>query len=209
MGRGTGADRASVSPRRARPYNPLIDAHEDAIERPVVLCDSTHALITYSVKCIIEDVDEHARELAMTGVAPEHSAVSRWLPGQFTYYYKPTFLNQFSRAAEKVAAELTVEDPQLECTAEQLAAHAILTMAEDVNQSDLTPLLEENGITDLVRSQADIEWLKTSVFEDHDALLLFSPELDGIERTEAAEELGLVNLHPDDWFTPFREGSRS
>jgi hypothetical protein len=43
------------------------------------------------------------------------------------------------------------------------------------------------------------------LLEDEDVLLLDDISLDGIEdpSSQAAQQLGTVNLHPDTWFLPF------
>lgn len=41
-------------------------------------------------------------------------------------------------------------------------------------------------------------------FEDHDVLMLFDARFDGIEDSDVGAMLGVANLHPKDWFKPFR-----
>jgi hypothetical protein len=47
----------------------------------------------------------------------------------------------------------------------------------------------------------DIALLDDALFDDHDVLLLYRADLDGIEHDARVAE---SNLHSDDWFNPFR-----
>jgi len=48
---------------------------------------------------------------------------------------------------------------------------------------------------------SDFDWMREVLFEDHDVLMLYNPSLDGIEDPAVFDT---ANLHPRDWFRPFR-----
>lgn len=73
---------------------------------------------------------------------------------------------------------------------ERLPVHA----PDGVHEEDLCGALDDG-----------LDALSDVLFEDHDVLLLFNPAMDGLESDpEMADRMGLVNLHPKDWFIPFR-----
>ena len=54
----------------------------------------------------------------------------------------------------------------------------------------------------------DFDSMRTDLFKDNDVLMLYDPRLDGIEDPEdnIGRQERVVNLHPNDWFTPFSQG---
>ena len=61
-------------------------------------------------------------------------------------------------------------------------------------------------------SRDDSDWpsLRENLFEDTDFLMLYAPELDGVDDAddEVNQSLGIgEHLRPRDWFTPFGRAS--
>ena len=83
--------------------------------------------------------------------------------------------------------------PLLSCTAEELALHVIIEEAKYI--------LEEEEV------EADFNLFEDVVYQDADFEYLYMDKFDGIEDSEAGAELGIGNLHFDEWFEPFLNAS--
>ena len=111
------------------------------------------------------------------------------------------FADCFETLARRIGAGDGDTNALATCTAEELALHMMLNVA---------PRLLDQGLVDVGAAahlpdhgDADRAWalLHDALFEDDDVLLLYRADLDGIEADPRVAE---SNLHPDDWFTPFR-----
>lgn len=121
----------------------------------------------------------------------ENTLACQLLPRRLVAYYDDPFLRRFLVAVIAVGQKLAGgEKVVLSSTAEELALHAITGQAREL-------LTGGDG--------EGIEELLDEICEDDDVLLLFDPASDGIEDV-GIPGLDLVNLHPDDWFRPFRPG---
>lgn len=114
--------------------------------------------------------------------------------------WRQRFVAGFDRLAGRLAAIDEDGDTLARCTAEELALHLTINVAEQHRlDGALSPAaachLPDHG----TRDQA-FDRMREALFEDHDFLLLYNPSLDGIE----TELDGNPSLHPRDWFTPFR-----
>lgn len=86
------------------------------------------------------------------------------------------------------------------CTAEELALHMILTVAwQHLAAGHFDRELGE--LSDHGEDDRAFARLHEVLFEDHDVLLLYRADLDRIEDDDLVAE---SNLHPRDWFRPFR-----
>jgi hypothetical protein len=130
-------------------------------------------------------------------------AVSVDLPGVFTLYYTPELIDRFADVVDVVAGKLArYPDTYLASTAEELAGHALIREVNMLLDIDLdVGKLDELNVAEIRERLDEIHEL---AFEDHDVLLLFDPQFDGIESSELGERMGVANLHPNDWFRPFR-----
>jgi hypothetical protein len=121
------------------------------------------------------------------------------------YLRDDLWLVQFAHALYRLQVQLATGAPlSVNSTAEEMALHLAF--------EDVDGLLEDMDLSDLPEFPADDSSLylfKADLVEDEDVLMLFDPRLDGIEDSELAESLGMVNLHPRDWFTPFRSAEQS
>jgi hypothetical protein len=196
------------------PYNPIYDdcpscgpdggGCEECEDRPFVMSDSGKALIDCGADWVGDHVAMERAELAEGASFAQLWNIPHWLPAVFARHYTPEFLDRFVLAVEAVREKLKTPHPYLACTAEELAAHAILDQAESWGEDWDVDDLAEVGIVDEARGRADVEWLKDMAFEDHDVLMLFDARMDGVEVSDIAERMGFANLAAPDWFKPFR-----
>jgi hypothetical protein len=131
-------------------------------------------------------------------------ALARTLPPiARSHVQYPAWRGQFAAGFVRIATRLADADDAdalARCTAEELALHLTIDLAErHAIDGALSPAagchLPEHG-----RQDRAFDRMRESLFEDHDFLLLYNPSLDGIE----TELDGNPLLHPRDWFTPFR-----
>ncbi|MFE0773332.1 hypothetical protein [Streptomyces sp. NPDC058861] len=91
------------------------------------------------------------------------------------------------------------------CTAEEMALHLIIGQARSITTNRPNALAQL--VDGLPSSGADYDWdgCLTHLFEDHDVLMLFDAQLDGMEDpdSEVHQTMGMVNLAADEWFEPF------
>lgn len=128
-------------------------------------------------------------------------------------FAKPEWLDRFcacfQHLGERVAAGDGDQGSLASCTAEELALHLVIDLAEGFLRDGVTgpdtdevSALPEHGDAD-----SDFESMRELLFEDHDVLMLFNPSLDGIEdaQSDLDQFARPVNLHPRDWFKPFSD----
>jgi hypothetical protein len=117
----------------------------------------------------------------------------------------PVWAVQLMHAFHLITARLKAgEIPYPRCTAEEMALHIALTVTDELVGDDAMEPHEAYDTLPVEADDTDFELLRDVLFEDHDVLMLSDLELDGIENDPVAEELGMVSLHPRDWFRPFR-----
>jgi hypothetical protein len=139
------------------------------------------------------------------GSFEDMSSLEGVLPANFASHYTPALVEEFYKTLNVVAEKLsTYPDTYLASTAEELAAHALIRNAK----SSLITKLEEDNDADVLVIAAVLEHLDEiheMAFEDWDVLMLFEEQWDGLESSSLAESMGMANLHPRDWFKPFRD----
>ena len=135
---------------------------------------------------VAEELREELREDLATlreGGSYEHTfAVQQHLPAGFARYYTPELVAQWAGSAE------------------ELAGHALIERCEELIDEHADELDDPDGLREKFSEVHDL------AFEDHDILMLFDARFDGIEdhTTGIGAALGVANLHPGDWFKPFR-----
>jgi hypothetical protein len=113
---------------------------------------------------------------------------------------------QMARAFLDLAEDLAA-GPEVEprCTGEEMALHLGIARADHLTRN--RPRYVGKVVAELPEDRRDYAWDACSdvLFEDHDVLMLFDAALDGVEDSsgEANEAMGMINLAPVDWFTPF------
>lgn len=170
------------------------------------LCDTTKALVDAGTDWVKDLASEECDQLAQGACFAELVWLPQWLPAVCSRHYTPRFLRRFLLAVE-AAREKLKTDCELECTAEELAAHAILQEAKDWGEGLDQATKQACGVVDEALGRAQLALLEDIAFEDHDVLLMFDHALDGFSGTSVAALMGAVHLDPADWFKPFRSGS--
>jgi hypothetical protein len=138
-------------------------------------------------------LDDAFEVLATSGELHE-SRLASYLPPRLERHYTESLHRGMLVALTTVGGQLASTDaPPLRCLAEELALHTII---------------EHAGVWLEIRGEHDEGWerYEDEVFEDTDFEFLYDPAWDGIESHESdvTRALGMANLHPDDWFKPFR-----
>ena len=110
-----------------------------------------------------------------------------------------------ARTFDDLAADLADGDVVPLCTGEEMALHLGIRRAKNIHRT--RPRLVAQAVEGLPAAARDFDWYACSdlLFEDHDVLMLFDDALDGIEDSgsDVNQALGMVNMAPLDWFSPF------
>jgi hypothetical protein len=119
------------------------------------------------------------------------------------------WLNRFIQCFEDLRVRLARgQYPKPRCTGEEMALHIAIDRARDFYGDGVTQDVFGSwyeSFPSLGAADEDFDWIKDILFEDEDVLMLFDPRFDGIESgSEIGDHLGVANLHPDEWFLPFR-----
>ncbi|MEV7157263.1 hypothetical protein AB0N77_21990 [Streptomyces misionensis] len=116
---------------------------------------------------------------------------------------------QMARAFDDLAGDLQAPGETWlgpRCTGEEMALHLMIDRARSITTN--RPSGVRGLVADLPHSSADYDWEGCSddLFEDHDVLMLFDAQLDGMEDPDSGihQAMGMVNLAADEWFEPFR-----
>jgi hypothetical protein len=132
--------------------------------------------------------------LVLTSEKPDISgtAMAATLPPQFAQRYTALFAKKYLAAFNAAAWKMTQAGVhELSCVAEEFAAEAVVSHAEAI--------LELDG------EESDFGLFRDGIFEDMDFRWLFHAEMDGIEDSDIAEEMVMVNLRFEDWFKRFSD----
>lgn len=128
-------------------------------------------------------------------------AINRHLPIVFSRHYTPDVIARWAGSVETVAHKMAAyPDTYLASTAEELAGHALIERSEELIDECEDDLDDADALREKFSEVHDL------AFEDHDILMLFDARLDGLEDSDVGTMMGVVNLHPRDWFKPFRAG---
>ncbi|MGH9152362.1 MAG: hypothetical protein ACRD03_08205 [Acidimicrobiales bacterium] len=113
--------------------------------------------------------------------------------------WRQQFVASFERIAQRLANG-GEDDVLARCTADELALHKLIDLAEAHLIDDIFSPAAVSHLPDHGERDEDFYWMREVIFEDHDVLMLYNRALDGIEN----EVDGDSSLHPRDWFEPFR-----
>jgi len=157
---------------------------------PDVLPDIKREALRAAVVMLLDDAFQ---SLASDGDLSESSIVW-YLPERLERHYTEVLYRGILVAVANVGGQFADTDaPRLRCLADEMALHVIIEHAG--------VWLEDHG-------ELDEGWgiYEECVFEDTDFELLYDPAWDGIEDPDSdiARPEGMANLHPKDWFKPFR-----
>ena len=157
---------------------------------PEVLTERKREALHAAVVILLDD----AFQALSSGSDLSESMLVWYLPPRLESHYDEGLYRSMLVAIAHVGGQLAKTDsPSLRCLADEMALHIIIEQAG--------AWLETQG-------EPDEDWglYEDCVFEDTDFELLFDPAWDGIEDPESdvARSKGMTNLHPKDWFKPFR-----
>lgn len=127
---------------------------------------------------------------ALPPIARPYATDRRW---------RQQFTAGFERVAERLASG-GEDDVLARCTAEELALHKIIDLAEAHFIDDIVSPAAGRHLPDHGERDEAFYWMREVLFEDHDVLMLYNRALDDIEN----DLDGNSSLHPRDWFQPFR-----
>ena len=143
-------------------------------------------------------IHEDLRSLLATrerATLEDGSQLLGFLPGKHRLKYDAAFVKKFLACLTVVGWKLfDSNEHQLSCVAEELSLNGLLMIADG-----LLSEMEGGG-------EVDLGYLKETAFRDTDFEFLFDMSLDGLEDTQVAKRMRVVNLAFDQWFSPFGDG---
>ncbi|MCU0267316.1 MAG: hypothetical protein MUF83_01580 [Acidimicrobiales bacterium] len=129
---------------------------------------------------------------------PPYVELYTFLPPRYLDFYDLRLLRRWYICFLTVTERLANGWGLLRCRGEELALQAIIECAQD--QLDI-------GIDEDDEIRTRFFRLEDDLFEDLDYLVMWQPELDGIDDPETAEgaRMDMGPMHPRHWFEPFRD----
>lgn len=120
------------------------------------------------------------------------------------------FVDCFDVLADRIAVGQIAQDEITNCTGEEMALHLVIDVAEREfdsgfdSDAEALDQLPGHGAADIAFERA-----RDVLLQDDDVLMLYDASLDGIDDpdNEIAAVYRVVNLHPTQWFLPFRNPS--
>jgi hypothetical protein len=175
-------DVGALAPYAAAYADVLSESHRETLRR---------AAITYLDECFSAIAEGEP------GQSYADTPIGSYLPARYEHYYDGRFARAWATCVAVVGWKLAQpRDAVLACVAEELAVFALIRQAQ--------VLLDLREVENDEQAWSDFRDL---VFEDEDFLVLFNPELDGIEETEWARQHAVVGLKFREWFRPFDSAS--
>jgi hypothetical protein len=166
---------------------------------PRALSSRAHDILRDAADELRDELREDIQALRDGAAYEETFAVRQHLPAGFARHYTPDLVAQWAGSVETVAHKFAgYPDTYLATSAEELAGHALIERCEELIEERAGQLDDPDALREKFSEVHDL------AFEDHDVLMLFDASLDGIEDDPVGEMLGVANLHPREWFTPFR-----
>lgn len=187
---------------------PIVEHSLDPRDSEFVLSEDARCLILAVGETLVyEHFREDARLLQEGKRFGELRWMGDWLPACYADDYTPQLLLRIAKTVKETAHILTEPRPYLACTAEELAAHAILFHAR-ATALEALDLCFSFGVDDAKFAAEDIRLLRSRVFEDLDVLLLFAPTLIDVDSSPLADPARFTNLRLEEWFLPFSGESK-
>jgi hypothetical protein len=115
------------------------------------------------------------------------------------------FVSTFDALADRLASGRFASEQLASCTAEEMALHLVIDLAEDFVADSMFP--PQDHLPACGEADTDFESAREVLFRDHDVLMLFNASLDGMEddSNQISEDFRFANLHPRDWFVTFSD----
>jgi hypothetical protein len=176
-------------------------AHE--IEDQERLSPMCRRLLASTVEVLVHHLREDLADIAAGEAFEDTWFLSDYLPSRFQDAYNLPFLERWVGKVETVGLKLLqYPNTYLACTAEELAAHAILADAR-ANFDLLGETADGADLCDQLTEEIDV--LDDCAFEDHDILMAFEDVPCPADNPAIVKMMGIANFTPDTWFTPFRD----
>lgn len=179
----------------------------DADDGELVLAAETITVIELAGARMYDQFRRDAAELIDGAAFAQLNSIPEWLPAGYAMAYTPELVLRVAAAIEATALKLTVPGAQLSCTAELLAAQAILGEAGHLLQEDREN--DESLIAAPEGAEADIEELFDICLGDYGILTLFDLAKDGFDDDPELARSGPHHSRVKDWFRPFGPDSDS
>ena len=174
-------------------------AHE--IEDQERLSPMCRRLLAHAVEVLVHHLQEDLADIAAGRAFEDSWFLSFYLPLRFQDAYDLPFLERWVGKVETVGLKLLqYPNTYLACTAEELAAHAILADAR-ANFDLFGEISDSADLCDQLAEEIDV--LDNCAFEDHDILMAFKAVPCPADSPVIVEMMGIANFTPDTWFTPF------
>ncbi|MGW4982575.1 hypothetical protein [Streptomyces mirabilis] len=178
---------------------------EEDDEGEEVLTARTRAVLHLALRELADQAWQEVSALGEQPAARSTGGLFGSLP-RVTWHQDSSWRRQMARALDDLAADCTSgAEVEPRCTGEEMALHLAIARAQDLTHN--RPRLVADTVAGLPEARGDGDWDACSdvLFQDHDVLMLFDDSLDGIDDAEndLHQSMGMVNLAPLDWFTPF------
>ena len=203
------ADRVSEHLRYRARYGEADPLSEDWCEEDdegeEALTTRTRAVLHLALRELADQAWQEVSALGEQPAARSTGGLFGSLP-RVTWHQDSSWRRQLARALDDLAADCTSgAEVEPRCTGEEMALHLAIARAQDLTHN--RPRLVAETVAGLPEARGDGDWDACSdvLFQDHDVLMLFDDSLDGIDDAESDlhQSMGMVNLAPLDWFTPF------
>ncbi|MFJ1708523.1 hypothetical protein [Kitasatospora sp. NPDC088346] len=165
----------------------------------------TRAVLHLALTDLADAAWAQAAKLGDETVTARAGGVFARLP-RLTFHQDASWRRQMARTFDDLAGDLEAGRGLVPgCTGEEMALHLAIRRGRELQRD--RPRLVADTVEQLPEDPDDFDWDACSalLFEDHDVLMLFDPALDGVEDPTgpAHQMLGMVDLAPLDWFSPF------
>lgn len=189
----------------AEPWNENLEDWEGDEDDDGVLTPRTAAVLRLALKELSKEAWQEAAALGDEPLRRGAGGLFGALP-PVTFRQDNAWRREMARTFDDLLDDLTAQTAfEPRCTGEEMALHLAIARARALERN--RPRLVREAVADLPEHRRDCDWSACSdvLFQDHDVLMLFDAALDGIEdsSSDVNQALGIVNLAPLDWFTPF------
>lgn len=187
-------------------YGPLdLDSDDDEDDEVWELSPRTAAVLLLALEDQSRQAWEEVTALGDEPLAAGAAGLFASLP-RITFHQLAAWRREMARTFDDLASDIAGgADPLPRSTGEEMALHLAISRARQLLKDRPKQVAERIGALPTHRYDMDLDGCSDVLFLDHDVLMLFDSQLDGIEDPKDAtnQALGMVNLAPLDWFTPF------
>jgi len=164
------------------------------------------AFALHSAAEIVSDDLRCAAKALADGSSFQELLLDAILPDCFASRYTPEMLAQLADETMTVSEKLIAAGPHAEMrnSAQILMGHHIIDTAMIIDElMDLGDQPGDPTPQQFALAVSEIQDLDDLAFPDQDITMLLDPRLAALVGSQVAAEMGMRNLHIDDWFAPF------